>query len=91
MIDIVILIPSYKSTTLGIWNMSEFQFDQRSSNEWNDCLTAFLFLEDLISKIYLSDHKRKPDQWFSEHAILSCENDDVDHVNSDILDMFSGE
>ena len=45
----------------------------------------------LISKIYLSDHERKPDQWFSEHAILSCKNDDVDHLNSDILDMFSGE
>ena len=50
-------------------------------------------VEDLISNIYpnISDPERKPDQWFSEHTILSCKNDDVDHLNSDILDMSSGE
>ena len=48
-------------------------------------------VEDLISKIYLSDPERKPDQWFSEHTILSCKNDDVDYLNSDILSMFTGE
>ena len=48
-------------------------------------------VEDLISKIYLSDPERKPDQWFSEHTILSCKNDDVDFLNSDILDTFTGE
>ena len=50
-------------------------------------------VEDLISNIYpnISDPERKPDQWFSEHTILSCKNDDVDYLNSDILDMFTGE
>ena len=48
-------------------------------------------VEDLISKIYLPDLERKPDWWFSEHTILSCKNDDVDHLNSEILDLFPGE
>ena len=50
-------------------------------------------IEDLISKIYpnISDPERKPDQWFSEHTILSCKNNDVDHLNSDTLGMFPGE
>ena len=50
-------------------------------------------VEDLIFNIYpnISDPERKPDQWFSECTILSCKNDDVDHLNSDILDMFPGE
>ena len=48
-------------------------------------------VEDLISKIYLSDPERKLDQWFSEHTILYWKSDDVDYLNSDILDMFPGE
>lgn len=49
-------------------------------------------VEDLISQIYpnISNPERRPDQWFSERTILSCKNDDVDHLNSDILDMFPG-
>ena len=49
-------------------------------------------VEDLISNIYpnISDPERKPDQWFPEHTIISCKNDDVDHLNSDILGMFPG-
>ena len=50
-------------------------------------------IEDLISKIYrnIFDPERNPDQWFPEHTILCCKNDDVDHLNSNILGMFPGE
>ena len=37
----VTLILSYKSTTLGTWNVSEFQSDQRSDNKWNNCFSVF--------------------------------------------------
>lgn len=50
-------------------------------------------INDLISCIYpnISDPEQRPDQWFSERTILSCKNDDVDNINSDILKTFPGE
>ena len=40
-------------------------------------------IDDLISCIYpnISDPEQRPDQWFSEHTILSCKNDDVDNCH----------
>ena len=50
-------------------------------------------VEELIFSIYpnKSINQQRHDNWFSEHTILSCKNDDVDHLNSDILKMFPGE
>jgi hypothetical protein len=43
-------------------------------------------VDDLIDSIYSElDTGQKSDQYFLEHTILSCKNDDVDDLNQTML------
>jgi hypothetical protein len=51
-------------------------------------------IEDLITTIYSdisNNQPLPPDQYFAERTILSSRNDDVDNINSQILNKFPGE
>jgi ATP-dependent DNA helicase PIF1 len=50
-------------------------------------------VESLIDTIYpdIGNPVLKPDTFYSERAILSARNDDVDSLNKEVLEMFSGD
>jgi ATP-dependent exoDNAse (exonuclease V) alpha subunit len=52
-------------------------------------------IESLINALYsdllIPDHPPLPDSYFLDRTILSSKNDDVDQINSSILDLFPGD